>query len=137
MQRGDLMFLWWSFCSLGLVFPSEERFFCNYKLDWDDHFYPMMTHFDPAGSGLFQHDSVRFYRAHGVSGWFDYYEKWCESSATAFTVNRSQPNLTPMGDLGSTPTSKHQVREYLLEEWCSKPFNRVSESWKINVKVDF
>lgn len=25
----------------------------------------MMTHFDPAGSGLFQHDSVRFYRAHG------------------------------------------------------------------------
>lgn len=29
MQRGDLVFLWWSFCSLGPVVPSEERFFCR------------------------------------------------------------------------------------------------------------
>lgn len=48
--------------------PLRGKVFLQNKLDWDDHFYPMMTHFDPAGSGLFQHDRVRFYRAHGVSG---------------------------------------------------------------------
>ena len=28
--------------------------------------------------------------------------KWCESYAMAFTVTRSQPNWTPMGDFGLT-----------------------------------
>ena len=45
----------------------------EYKVVLSDHLYPMMKHFYPDGSGLFQDDNAPIHRARGVTEWFDEY----------------------------------------------------------------
>ena len=75
--------IWWLcyalgvFCwhGLGPLVPLEERVTANqYKVVLNDHLYPMMKHFYPDGSGLFQDDNASIHGAQGVTEWFDEYE---------------------------------------------------------------
>jgi len=96
-----------------------------------------MKHFYPDRSGLFQDKDAPIHRGH----WMVWSKcEWCESYSVAFTVTRSQPSWTPMEDFGLTcsplsrPPSKHQMREYLLEEQCSS-LQSSSETCRINAKA--
>ena len=51
-----------------------KRYRSEYKVVLSDHFHPMMKHFYPDGSGLFQDDNAPIQRARGVTEWFDEYE---------------------------------------------------------------
>ncbi len=69
--------LWGAFCwqGLGPLVPLEGRVTANqYKVVLNDHLYPMMKHFYPDGSALFQDDNAPIHRARGVTEWFDEYE---------------------------------------------------------------
>ena len=46
----------------------------QYQVVLSDHLYPMMKHFCPDVSGLFQDDNAPIHRARGVTEWFDEYE---------------------------------------------------------------
>ena len=46
----------------------------QYKVVLSDHLYPMMKHFYPDGSGLFQDDNTPIHRAQGITEWFDEHE---------------------------------------------------------------
>ena len=74
---GGSVMLWGAFCwhGLGPLVPLEGRVTANqYKVVLSDHLYPMMKHFYPDGSGLFQDDNAPIHRARGVTEWFDEYE---------------------------------------------------------------
>ncbi len=82
----------------------------------------MMKHFYSDGSGLFQDDSAPIHRALGVTEWFDGYENdvthmlWPNPIEHLWEIldRRVQQHSPP-------PLSTHQMKEYLLEEWCSIP----------------
>ena len=72
---------------LGPLVPSEGRVTANqYKVVLSDCFYPMMKHFYPDGSSLFQHDNAPIHTARGITEWCDDYENdvdhmpWCSQS---------------------------------------------------------
>ena len=46
-----------------------------YKIVLRNDFNPMMRHFYPDGSSLFQDDNAPIHRTVGVTEWFDEYEK--------------------------------------------------------------
>ena len=75
---GGSVMLWGTFCwhGLGPLVPLEGRVTANqYKVVVSDQLYPMMKHFYPDGSGLFQDDNASIvHRARGVTEWFDEYE---------------------------------------------------------------
>ena len=66
--------LWGAFCwhGLGPLVPLEGR--VTAKVVLSDHLYPMMKHFYPDGTGLFQDDNAPIHRARGVTEWFDEYK---------------------------------------------------------------
>ncbi len=70
-RSGGSVMLWGAFCwhVLGPLVPLEGRATANqYKVVLSDHLYPMMKHFYPDGSGLFQDDDAPTYKAWGVTG---------------------------------------------------------------------
>lgn len=71
-------------------------------------------------------ENAPIHSARGVNQQFDEYEN--DQYDMAFAITRSQSNWTPMGDFGATCQTalcttiiKHQIREYILEEWWSMP----------------
>ncbi len=75
--------LWGAFCwhGLGPLVPLMERVTANqYNVVLSDHLHPMMKHFYPDGSGVFQDDNVPIHRARGVTEWFDEYENYVNHS---------------------------------------------------------
>ena len=49
------------------------------------------------------------------------------------SVTSSQSNCTLMGDSGAAPetaapSTKHQIMEFLVEEWCCSPPDRVPDT---------
>ncbi len=90
------------------------------------HLYPMMKHFYPDGSGLFQDDNAPIHRARGLTEWFDEYE----NDVNHILWPLQSPDLNPVEhqweildrrvrQCSPPPSSKHQMREHLLEEWRS------------------
>ncbi len=60
----------WAFCLYGLgpLVPLEGRVTADqYKVVLSDHLYPVMKHFYPDGSGLFQGDGTPIHRARGLT----------------------------------------------------------------------
>ncbi len=126
---GGSIMLWGTCCWLGLgpLVPSEGRVTANqYKVVLSDHLYPVMKHFYLDGSGLFQDDNTPIHRARGVTEWFDEYE----NDVNHMLWSSQSPDLNPIKHIWEIlyrrvrqrfpPLSlKHQMREYLLEEWCS------------------
>lgn len=52
----------------GPLDPLAVRVTANhYNVVLSDHFYMIMKHFDPDGSGVFQDDSASIHRAQGVT----------------------------------------------------------------------
>ena len=66
--------LWGAFCrhGLGPLVPLEQRVTSNqYKVVLSDDLYPMMKHFYPDGSALFQDDNAPMQIVQGVTEWFN------------------------------------------------------------------
>jgi hypothetical protein len=71
---------------------------------------------------------------------FDDHENNVNHMAASDTT--SQPNWRLMGDSGAAPetvfpppSAKHQLMEFLFEELCCHPSNRVPDTCRISVKV--
>ena len=67
---GGSVILWGPFFwhGLGPLVLLKGRVTANqYKVVLSDHLYPMMKHFYPDGSGLFQDDNAPIHRARGVT----------------------------------------------------------------------
>ena len=125
---GGSVMLWGAFFwhGLGPHVSLEGRVTANqYKVVLSDHLYPMMKHFYPDGSGLFQDDNTLIHRVRGVTEWFDEYENyvnhmpWPSQSPDLNPTEHLWETLDRVRQRSSPPSSKHQMREYLLEEWCS------------------
>ncbi len=60
---------------MGLFVPFGGRVDANQQKNvLSDHVYPVMKHFYPDGSGLFQDNNAPVHRARGVTTWFDEHE---------------------------------------------------------------
>ncbi len=81
------------FCwhGLGPFVPLWGRVDANQqKAALSDHLYPVMKHFCPDGSGLFQDDSAPIHRARGLTECFDEDEDDVNQMLWP-SVTRSQP----------------------------------------------
>lgn len=94
MLRGA--FCWHGLCPLIVLEETATAY--QYKVALSDNFYPLMEHFQPDASGLFQDDSASIHWALGVTGWFDEYEDYVNQ-----VLGPSQAlNLNPIEQLSSS-----------------------------------
>lgn len=148
IESDDCVMLWGAFCwhGLGPLVPLEGEVTANeYTVILSDHLYPMMRHFYPDGSGLFQDDNAPLHRSQEVTQWFNENE----NDVNHMLWPSQSPDLNPIEHLweileqrvrqrSPPPLSKEQMREYLSEEWCSIPpleFQKLVESMQSRIEA--
>ncbi len=110
---GILLVLFGSICPLRVKAHCKSIRCCSE--------YPMMKRFYPDGSGLFQNDNAPIHRARGVTEWFDMNHTLWPSQLPDFNPTEHLWEILDwhVRQRSPPPSSKHQMRDYLLEEWCS------------------
>jgi len=73
----------------------------------------------PDKSGLFQDDNAPIHSARGVTQWFDEHENDVSSHQISTQLNTYGRIWTDVLDSALHHHHQNQMREYLLEEWCS------------------
>lgn len=98
----------------------KEGYYKSYKVLLTDHLYPMIEHFYPDGSGLFQHGPP-------TSTEYEYWMIWWrwklyKSYAVVFALVKCQPTTSPVRDFFSPLPSLGEGT--FGSEWCSFLKNR-------------
>lgn len=103
------------FCchGLGPLVALRERKSLLYKIILTAHLQPRMTYLSLDGSGLFQNDPAHMHREQGLTEWF----KEEEPPDINLIEHLLESLVAHVRHRSPSASSKHNLKEYLSEEW--------------------